>query len=116
MEDLKEFMLLFRMQPSSQEPTAEQLADMQQQWGIFIGGIAMQGKLVGTSRLGFEGNVIGADLAVTGGFSIANNETLSGNMVVKAASLYEATEMAKGCPVLAMGGSVEVRSIIPMES
>jgi hypothetical protein len=30
--------------------------------------------------------------------------------------MEEATEMAKGCPILKMGGTVEVRDIIPMES
>ena len=116
MENLQDFMLLFRMKPSNQQPTAEQLTAMQQQWGIFIGGIAAQAKLVSTSRLGFDGNLIDKGMSVSSGINIANNETLSGNMVIKATTLNEATEIAKGCPVLAMGGSVEVRNIIPMES
>ncbi|CAM4203090.1 hypothetical protein ZONE111905_07935 [Zobellia nedashkovskayae] len=37
-------------------------------------------------------------------------------MVVKSSSLKDATEMAKGCPILKVGGSVEVRNVIPMES
>lgn len=115
MEKLQEFMLLFRMQPTSQTPTAEQLTAMQQQWGIFIGGIAAQAKLVSTSRLGFDGHLIDKNLTVSNGVYIANNETLSGNMVVKVATLNEATKIAKDCPVLAMGGCVEVRNIIPME-
>lgn len=116
MENLQDFMLLFRMQPSNEQPAAEQLTTMQQQWGAYIGGIAAQAKLVSTSRLGFEGNLINSSLAVTNGISITNNETLTGNMVVKATSLQEATEIAKGCPILALGGSVEVRNTIPMQS
>ena len=114
MENLKDFMLLFRLQPSEQQPTPEQLTAMHQQWGSFIGTIAAQAKLVSTSRLGFEGNTIDKTLAVSPGISIANNETLSGTMVVKAITLDDATEMAKGCPVLALGGSVEVRSTLLM--
>ncbi len=116
MEKLQDFMLLFRMQPGSQQPTAEQLTAMQQQWGAYISGIAAQAKLVNASRLGFEGNLIDSSLAVIKGINISNNEALTGNMVVKATSLNEATEIAKGCPVLAMGGSVEVRNTIPMQS
>ncbi|MGF1637010.1 MAG: YciI family protein [Cyclobacteriaceae bacterium] len=116
MENLKDFMLLFRMKPSNQQPTAEQLTAMQRQWSIFIGGLAAKAKLVSTSRLGFEGNVIDKEMKVVKGMNIGGNETLSGNMVVKAATLNEATELAKSCPVLAIGGSVEVRNIIPMES
>lgn len=115
MEALQDFMLLFRMPPAHQQPTAAQLAAMQQQWGVYISGIAAQAKLVSTSRLGFEGNLIDSSLSVTTGISIANNQTLTGNMLVKATSLHEATEIAKVCPVLAMGGSVEVRNIIPMQ-
>ncbi len=115
MENLQEFMLLFRMQPTTQQPTAEQVTTMQRQWGAYIGSIAAQAKLVSTSRLGFEGNLIDSSSSVTSGINIANKETLTGNMIVKALSLKEATEMAKGCPVLAMGGSVEVRSTIPMQ-
>ncbi|NJM94585.1 MAG: hypothetical protein HC842_07920 [Cytophagales bacterium] len=87
---------------------------MQQQWGAFIGGIASQEKLVSTSRLGFEGVLINPGSEITNGINVSNNQTLTGNMVVKASSLSEASEMAKGCPVLSMGGSVEVRMIIPM--
>lgn len=115
MENLQDFMLLCRNKPSNQQPTPEQLTAMQQ-WGAYIGSIAAQAKLVSTSRFGFEGNLIDSSLAVTSGISIANNETLTGNMVVKATSLQEATEIAKGCPVLALGGSVEVRNTIPMQS
>lgn len=114
MENLKDFMLLFRMQPSNEQPTEEQLMAMHQKWGAYIGNIAAKAKLVSTSRLGFEGNKIDSSLSVKSGIEIANNETLTGNMVIKATTLQEATEIAKGCPILAMGGSVEVRNTIPM--
>jgi hypothetical protein len=109
-------MLLFRLQPSNTQSTPVETTGMQQLWGAFIGGIAAQAKLVSASRLGFDGNIIDKELNVSIGISIANNETLTGNMVVKAATLDEATEIAMGSPVLTMGGSVEVRSIIPMRS
>ncbi len=115
MDHLQDFMLLFRMPPSEQVPTLEEQIAMQQQWGMFIGGIAAQAKLTSASRLGFDGNLIDSTSGVSKGIHIFNNETLSGNMMVKAATLSEATEIAQACPVLAMGGSVEVRNIIPME-
>jgi hypothetical protein len=116
MENLQNFMLLFRIEPGNQQPTAEQLVEMQKQWGIFIGGIAAQAKLVSTSRLGFDGNLIDKNLNVVNSILITESKTLSGNMVIKATSINEATEIAKGCPVLPMGGSVEVRNILPMTS
>jgi hypothetical protein len=110
----QEFMLIFRMQPSNEQPTPQQLEEMGKQWGEFIGGIAMQGKLVSTHQLGFEGKMIQADQSTTDGFNVAEGNMLAGNMVLKADSLEAATDLAKKCPILFMGGSVEVRSTIPM--
>jgi hypothetical protein len=115
MEKQKEFMLLFSFEPnSSYQPTEAEMNEMHQQWGAFIGKIAIQEKLVSTHQLGFEGKQIAADKSVTEGINIANNKTLGGNMIVKANSLDEAVLIAQDCPILQMGGSVEVRSINPM--
>jgi len=114
MTQVKEFMLMFRFEPTNDQPTPEQLQEMQKQWGAFIGTIAMQGKLVSTYQLGFEGTQIFADHSTKEGFYIAEGQTLSGNMVLKAQSIEVATELAKNCPILLMGGSVEVRNLIPM--
>jgi len=116
MKEEQIFMMIFRYTPNYEyQPTAEQQAQMQQQWGSFIGGIALKEKLVSTHQLGFEGNQISNDLSVSHGLVLQENQTLGGNMIVKANSLEEATEMGKDCPILKMGGSVEIRSIIPMQ-
>ncbi len=115
MVQTKEFMLLFRYEPSNDyQPTEAQMNEQQQLWGAFIGTIAIQEKLVSTHQLGFEGNQIFPDKTVKQGFCIAENQILGGNMVVRAASLDEATELAKDCPILLMGGMVEVREVTPM--
>lgn len=110
-----EFMLAFRFQPVADfQPTEAEMAEMHQSWGAFIGEIALQEKLVSTHRLGMEGCQVFADQSVEEGIAVHEGLTLSGNMIVRAASLAEATEMARKCPILFMGGSVEVRSILPM--
>ncbi|TAE81716.1 MAG: hypothetical protein EAY81_09595 [Bacteroidetes bacterium] len=87
---------------------------MHQQWGAFIGNIAIQEKLVSTHQLGFEGRQIFADKSTAEGVYTSDKLSVAGNMIVKAASIDEATEMAKHCPILHMGGTVEVRNIQPM--
>lgn len=115
MVQTKEFMLLFRFEPSNNyQPTAEEINAMQQQWSAFISHIAFQEKLISTHQLGFEGMQISSDKSVQEGICIANNLTLAGNMVLLASSIEEATEIAKNCPILFMGGTVEVRNIQPM--
>jgi hypothetical protein len=110
-----EFMLVFRFEPNmNHQPTEAELNEMHQHWGAFFGSIAGQGKLVSTHQLGFEGKQITADGAVTDGIHIVNKQTMGGNLIVKAASIDEAIEIGKQCPILHMGGTVEVRSIQPM--
>ena len=111
----KEFMFVFRYEPNNNyQPTEAEMNQMHQQWGAFIGNIAIQEKLVSTHQLGFEGMQIFADTSVHEGICVADKQTISGTMIVKAATIKEAVDMAKDCPILLMGGTVEVRSIQPM--
>lgn len=115
MKNSSEFMLLFRFEPNfNYQPTAEELAAMQENWGAYFGGLAMQEKLVSTYQLGFEGMKISADQSVNEGILVSDNQTLGGNLVIKAENMEEAVEIAKNSPILMMGGNVEVRSILPM--
>jgi hypothetical protein len=115
MEQHNEFMLIFRFEPNFEhQPTDAELAEMGQQWGGYFGELGGQGKLVSTHQLGFEGVQIAADHSITEGIHISNNQTLGGNLIVKADSIEEAIEIGKKCPILLMGGTVEIRSITPM--
>lgn len=108
-------MLIFRFQPDPNfQMTPEQEAESGKQWGEWIGGVANQGKFVSTAQLGFSGAVLNADLSSTEQIYTANSTVVGGNMVVKTETQAEAIEISKGCPILKMGGSVEVREILPM--
>lgn len=111
---MNEFMFVFRFEPSNHQPTEVELNEMHQQWGAFIGNIAIQEKLVSTHQLSFEGQQIMADQSVQEGLHISGNQMVAGNMIVRANTIAEAVEIAKNCPILSMGGSVEVRGIQPM--
>lgn len=115
METLKEFILLFRMPLSNTPPTAEQISTMHLQWQKFIGLIASQAKLVNVSRLGFEGVVIKNDQTIESKIVVENNLTISGNLTMKAENIEEVIEIAKLCPVLFEGATVEVRPTIMMK-
>lgn len=117
MKTEQNFMMLFRYTPNPEyKPTPQEMEQMHQAWGNFIGNIATKDKLESTYQLGFEGKQITSDLSTKDGILIAENQMVSGNMIVKANSLDEAVEMAKESPILQMGGTVEVRSIIPMDN
>jgi hypothetical protein len=81
-----------------------------------MGGIAAQGKLASSgNRLGGEGRNVKPGNVITNGPYVEIKEIISGFIIVKAGSIEEAAEMAKGCPmVIGGGGFVEVRDVIPM--
>ncbi len=110
------FMMIFRYSSNpDNKSTTQEMLQMKKDWDNFIGNIAIKEKLESTHQLGYGGKQISADLNVSDGILISQNKTISGNMIVKANSIDEAVVMAKDCPILKIGGSVEVRSIIPME-
>ncbi len=112
--DQKEFMLLFRMKPSNTPPTQEQIENMHSQWQKYIGGIASEARLVNVSRLDFKGATITNTNQVEHNIVIDHAMALSGNMTIKATDLNEAIELSKSCPILFVGGSIEIRETIPM--
>ncbi|WP_413667463.1 YciI family protein [Mucilaginibacter sp. Mucisp86] len=115
---MNEFLLIFRRdaEATAAKRSPEQMQTMMNYWREWIGGIATQNKLVAVgNRLDTAGSVIKPDNVVTDGPYVEVKEAIGGYTIIKASTLEEATELSKGCPILSVGGSVEVRPIIPME-
>ena len=111
---MKDFLFLFRMNGAPAGSPAEMQA-MTKRWMDWLGGIAAQNKLTDRgNRLFPEGKVVKAGNIVTDGPYSEIKETLGCYSIVKADSLEEATELAKGCPGLSVGATVEVREILQM--
>jgi hypothetical protein len=109
-----EFMMLFRFEQTQEPPTPEQINEMHRHWGDFIGGLASKGMLVSTHQLGAEGWQVLPDHSQLHGIHECDGKMIGGNMVVKANSIEDVLEQAKKCPILSMGGTVEVRSTVPL--
>ncbi|GAB3223385.1 YciI family protein [Spirosoma arcticum] len=111
---MSEFILLFRqstVERNAISPT--ELEAMTKRWQAWVGGIAAQGKLASNgTRLSTESNVLRADGLITDGPFVEVKERLGSFLIVNAGSLDEATALAHGCPVLAIGGSVEIRPLL----
>ncbi len=113
---MEEFMLIFRHQDGNKVASPEQIQVWMKQTMDWIGGIAAQKKFSGGNGLPFdEAKVVrtkNAKPIVTNGPFGEIKETIGGYIVVKAETVDEAVEFAKGCPVLqGEGNSVEVRKI-----
>ena len=110
---MNEFMLIFRHEDGLKVASPEQIQFWMKQTRDWIGGIAAQNKFVGGNGLPFdEARVVKHNNVVTNGPFGEIKETIGGYIIVKAGSVDEAVEFAKGCPVLqGDGNSVEVRKI-----
>lgn len=110
---MDEYMLIFRHEDGGKVVSPEQLQSWMKQTMDWIGGIAAQNKYVGGNGLPFENSrVVGYNNIVTNGPFGDIKETIGGYIIVKAESIDEAVEFAKGSPVLqGEGNTVEVRKI-----
>lgn len=110
---MKNFLLLFRADITNvRRGTPEEMQALAQRWMDWIGSIASQGKLVDRgNRLEPTGRVVKGSALVTDGPYTEIKESIGGYTLVKAESYDDAVELAKGCPVLTVGGNVEVREL-----
>ncbi len=110
---MDEYALIMRHQDRSKIASPEQMQIWMDQTMEWIKSIASQGKFVGGTGLLFkDAKVVRYGNVVTFGAFGETKETIGGYLIVKAETVDEAVEFAKGCPVLqGDGNSVEVRRI-----
>jgi hypothetical protein len=114
---MNEFLLIFRrdFDATDSQASPEHLQNMMKAWQNWMGSIAARNKLVNSgNRLSAEGKVVKPGALVTNGPYVEIKEAIGGYILIRAESLDEAAEISKGCPILTIGGNVEVRTIIPM--
>jgi hypothetical protein len=111
---MDEFMLIFRHEDGYKVASPEQIQVWVKQTMDWIGGIAAQNKYVGGKGLPMDDSkVVWHNNVVTNGPFGDIKETIGGYIVVRAETIDEAVEFAKGSPVLqGAGNSVEVRKIL----
>jgi hypothetical protein len=111
---MDEFMLIFRHEDGTKVASPEQIQIWMKQTMDWVGSIAAQNKFVSGTGLPFDdARVVWHNNVVTNGPFGAIKETIGGYIVVKADTVEEAVEFAKGSPVLVGdGNSVEVRKIL----
>jgi hypothetical protein len=110
---MDEYMLIFRHEDGSKVASPEQMQIWMKQTMDWIGGIAAQNKYVGGNGLSFDNSkIVGHNNVVTNGPFGDVKETIGGYMIVRAESVEEAVEFAKGAPILqGEGNTMEVRKI-----
>ncbi|HVZ96632.1 MAG TPA: YciI family protein [Chitinophagaceae bacterium] len=110
---MDEYILIFRHPDGTKIASPEQIQIWMKQTMDWIAGITAKNKFISGTGLPFDdAKVVWHNNVVTNGPFGDIKETIGGFIMVKADSVEEAVEFAKGSPVLqGDGNSVEVRRI-----
>lgn len=108
---MSEFTYLFRGRDTAASP--EQMQKTMEKWVAWFKELGATGHLKDPGHpLERTGKVVkGTQKTVNDGPYAEAKDVVGGYIVVEARDLAEATELSKGCPILEVGGSVEVRPI-----
>ena len=111
---MSEFTYLFRGGAPASSP--EQMQQTMQKWMTWFKDLGTKGHLkeMGHPLESAGMTVSGKNQSVTDGPFAEAKDLVGGFTIVEAKDLAEAAEIAKGCPILEVGGSVEVRPIRKM--
>ncbi len=92
--------------------TPEQMQAAVQKYSDYAARLKEEGRLIDAEGLSEKGNVIrltDGKLSITDGPYALAKEVVGGYYVFTANDLAEATEIAKDCPGIANGGTIEIR-------
>ncbi|RXK53124.1 transcription initiation protein [Oleiharenicola lentus] len=111
------FMFIFREPVTASGQAPVETPESFQRWLDWVGRLRAQGQYVGGDPLEpAPGGVLRGKqtVSVTDGPYAEAKEIVGGYMVIRAGSLAEAMTIARECPGLPDGGSVEVRQVMPV--
>ena len=108
---MSEFTYLFRGRKTSGSP--EEMQQHFEQWAAWFKELGAAGRMKDRGRpLQSTGKLVsGRQKVVTDGPYAEAKDVVGGYITVEADDLAQAVELSKGCPILEVGGSVEVRPV-----
>ncbi len=108
---MSEFTFLFRGRDRSGSP--EQMQKNMEKWGAWFKDLGAKGHMKDPGHpLQDAGKVVrGRQKIVNDGPYAEAKDLIAGYTLIEAKDLEYALELAKGCPILDVGGSVEVRPV-----
>ncbi len=111
---MSEFLFVFRRdyRTLDRQPTPDQMQAHQKYWADWFRSLAAQDKLVYPVQRYDEPGKIVKDKEILDGPYTDGNESIGGFLLVKAVDYEEAIRMAEDCPILGLGGTVEVRQAL----
>ena len=102
--------------PSEASLSPEEMQQHMQKWFTWIASLRDKGIYKGGEPLEKDGLIVTSDKTVTDGPFPESKEMIGGYVMIESDSVEAASELAKGCPVLELGGKVEVRQVAVIEA
>jgi hypothetical protein len=107
-----EYMLLFRGAQWDKGLAPEEIQKIVGQWYAWLDRLTVAGKIKGAQPLEREGKIVsGKGRTVADGPFAESKEAIGGYFLLQVNDLNEAVEVAKECPALEYGVTVEVRPV-----
>ena len=109
---MADFLFVYRGNPDAEAKLSpDEMQNIMNKWGNWIREALAKGWMTNPGdALTPEGKVVKSKVVTDGPF-VEAKEVVGGYSTIKADSLAAAAELAKGCPGLLTGGSVEVRPL-----
>jgi len=113
---MSEFLYLFRGGDARQAAgSPERMQEHMGKWMKWMEDLSKAGKMTGGLPLKGEGKTVNSRGVITDGPYAEGKEVVGGYMTIKAASMDEALQISKDCPIFEFDGTVEVREIQSMD-
>lgn len=112
-EPKSEYLLLFRNNVWHQHLSPEEIQRVMTDWMSWFDGLVAEGRCLGGQSLEHDGHVVrGTDRNVTDGPYAEAKESVAGYFILLVENEAEALDIAKLCPGLPYGATVEVRKLM----
>ena len=109
------YLLLFRGTNWHRELSTEEVGKIMSEWNQWFDRLSSEGKIIAASPLENEGKIVsGKAGSVADGPFAESKEAIGGFFLLNVPGMDEALEIAKQCPALPQGLTVEVRPVAPI--
>jgi hypothetical protein len=110
----KNFLLLFRGGADPRQVSREELQRIMNSWFAWMSKLKKRGQFKVGHPLEEAGRVLSGKRGRNVAGFVEAEDSVGGYLLIQARSLAEATKIARECPILDNGGTVEVRPIIAL--
>ena len=110
---MEKYMLIFHGQMDGQSP--ELMQEQMAKWMAWIEKLSSTNQYLGGEPLLPGGKLVKGNKTVTDGPYTEGNEVVGGYFIVSAKDMDEAVQIAKECPDLEYGTSVQVREVMKID-